>query len=51
MDKKPVVKEDPEKDVDERFRGTCPDCYSPLVAQPHGGVKCSNPDCAYWFCF
>ena len=49
----PVVAiEDPERGVDEIFRKTCLDCYSPLVDSPSGGgVECSNPNCSYRFCF
>lgn len=52
-DETPVVAiEDPERGVDEVFRKTCLDCYSPLVDSPSGGgVECSNPNCSYWFCF
>jgi len=27
----------------------CPECGHPLVTK-WSGVKCSNPDCSYWFC-
>lgn len=40
---------DPEHGSKEEFRRTCPDCYTELVTQPRGGVKC--PKCGYWFCF
>lgn len=46
-----AIGDDPEKGTDEKFRETCPDCYSPLEGRLSGGVRCTNPNCGYWFCF
>lgn len=46
-----TVAVDPEEGVDEVFRSTCPNCYTPLVSASGGGVRCPKDGCGYWFCF
>jgi len=29
---------------------TCPDCGSPVIDK-WSGVKCSNEECGWWFCY
>lgn len=36
--------------IEEETRHICPKCDYSITAK-WSGVKCSNPDCDYWFCF
>lgn len=35
----------------EFYEEACPDCGDQLVDASSGGVKCSDSECGYWFCF
>jgi hypothetical protein len=35
----------------DQLEEPCPECGKPLLAQPRGGVKCSDVTCGYWFCY
>ncbi len=36
---------------EKEVQDPCPDCGAELRMAPGGGVKCSTPDCGYWFCY
>jgi len=38
-------------DLLNSYDARCPQCDSELIDAPGGGVKCSDPECNYWFCY
>jgi len=37
------------EEEEEEIKQSCPKCGAVIIDAPGGGIKCSNPNCDYWF--
>ena len=55
IDYKPVLLNkviNKEEKFSKSVHGLCPDCTFPIIqGDNYSGIKCSNSNCGYWFCY